>query len=272
MKLRDENEGELWDLYDADRQLTGRTHRRGEPMKAEDFHMVVHVCIFNSKNEMLIQQRQPFKKGWSNMWDVTTGGSALKGDTSQKAAEREVFEEIGLKIDLTGIRPHFTINFNDGFDDWYLIRQEVDISQLKLQNSEVQRVKWAGKEEVLGMCEEGIMIPVYFMKQLFEIQGNYGSLGAQEEKLEFQYVKWENWSSWQSLNEILKCNLSDFIAPEENLMRECIQKESAVCALSGKRVVGVLLYSKESKEPIHVAIHPEFPERKIQDGMSNLIQ
>ena len=94
MKQQNENQTELWDLYYKNRIPTGKTHKRGEPMKEEDYHMVVHVCIFNSKNELLIQQRQPFKEGWPNMWDLTVGGSATSGDTSQSAAEREVFEEI----------------------------------------------------------------------------------------------------------------------------------------------------------------------------------
>ena len=83
-------ENELWDLYTKDREKTGRTHRRGEPMKEGEYHLAVHVCIFNSKNELLIQQRQPFKEDWSNMWDLTAAGSALQGENSQQAAEREV--------------------------------------------------------------------------------------------------------------------------------------------------------------------------------------
>ena len=72
-------------------------------------------------NQMLIQQRQPYKKGWPNMWDLTVGGSALKGESSFQAAERELFEELGIKIDLSEKRPAFTINFENGFDDYYLI-------------------------------------------------------------------------------------------------------------------------------------------------------
>ena len=52
---------ELWDVLDRDRRLTGRTMRRGDEMAAGDYHLVVHVCLFNAAGEMLIQQRQPFK-------------------------------------------------------------------------------------------------------------------------------------------------------------------------------------------------------------------
>lgn len=152
---------EIWDLYDKDRIKTGETMVRGSKFKENTYHLVVHVCIFNLKGKMLIQQRQPFKDGWPNMWDITVGGSAVSGDTSQLAAEREVYEEIGYKLSLDGIRPSLTINFDKGFDDIYLIQKDVDISKLKLQYEEVQSVKWASKEEILSMIDEEIFIPYH---------------------------------------------------------------------------------------------------------------
>ncbi|MDF2947990.1 MAG: hydrolase, partial [Bacillales bacterium] len=77
---------ELWDVYEINRNKTNKTNKtmvRGESFEKNNYHLVVHVCVFNSNGEMLIQQRQPFKEGWSNMWDITVGGSAIKGDTSQ---------------------------------------------------------------------------------------------------------------------------------------------------------------------------------------------
>ena len=72
---------ELWDVYDVDRKVTGKTMKRGTAYEEGAFHLVVHVCVFNHKNEMLIQKRQPFKSGFSGLWDVTMGGSAVQGDT-----------------------------------------------------------------------------------------------------------------------------------------------------------------------------------------------
>lgn len=152
---------EIWDLYDKDRIKTGETMVRGSKFKENTYHLVVHVCIFNLEGKMLIQQRQPFKDGCPNMWDITVGGSAVSGDTSQLAAEREVYEEIGYKLSLDGIRPSLTINFDKGFDDIYLIQKDVDISKLKLQYEEVQSVKWASKEEILSMIDEEIFIPYH---------------------------------------------------------------------------------------------------------------
>ena len=167
---------ELWDIYDKNRIKTGKTIERGE-LPNGIYHLVVHVCIFNSKNEMLIQQRQTFKEGWPNMWDITVGGSAIVGDTSQSAAERELFEEIGYKVNLTDIRPHLSINFERGFDDYYLIEENIDIRELHLQYEEVQGVKWATKNEILQMIDAGEFIPYYenLIELLFDIRKKYGA-------------------------------------------------------------------------------------------------
>lgn len=168
---------ELWDLYDAERRLTGGTMYRGEPMPEGCYHLVVHVCIFNKAGQMSIQQRQPFKRGWPNMWDISMGGSAVKGDSSRQAAEREVQEELGLAIDLEGVRPNLSVNFDHGYDDFYLIEQEFDVNELHLQKEEVQAVKWATKEEILQMIEDGVFIPYYpnLVGLLFDCRGRYSS-------------------------------------------------------------------------------------------------
>lgn len=167
---------ELWDLYDRDRIRTGEIHPRGTPLPEGRYHMVVHVVIFNSKGEMLIQQRQPFKAGWPNLWDVTVGGSAIAGDSSRSAAEREVLEEIGLPLDLSRERPRLTIPFDVGYDDIYTLVMDVDLTTLRLQESEVQAVRWASEQDILDMLEDGRFIPYHraFIQLLFAMRNSRG--------------------------------------------------------------------------------------------------
>lgn len=167
---------ELWDIYNSDKTKSNKTMVKGEKFEEGAYHLVVHACIFNLKGEMLIQQRQPFKSGWSNMWDITVGGSALSGETSQTAIERELFEEIGLKINLQNVQPHLTINFDVGFDDVYLIEKELDINNLILQYEEVQRVKWATLDEIFQKLDEGTFIPYYrsLIQLFFDMRKQYG--------------------------------------------------------------------------------------------------
>lgn len=158
---------ELFDLYTADREKTGQTMVRGDAVPEGFYRLVVHVCIFHPDGRMLIQQRQPFKKGWSNLWDVTVGGSAVSGDSSRSAAERETLEELGLSIDLSRVRPTLTIHWEHGFDDFYVLTLPVDIPSLHLQYEEVQQARWAAMEEILQMIDDGRFIP--YEKSLIEL-------------------------------------------------------------------------------------------------------
>lgn len=169
---------EYWDIYDHDRELTGRTHLRGERLNPGDYHIVVHVAIFRKDGKLLIQQRQFGKRGWAGKWDVTCGGSALAGENSQTAAMRELEEEIGYEINLENIRPDFSLSFDRGFDDWYLVGEEVDLASLTLQVEEVIDVTWATKEDILALLEQDQFVTYTkgFIEFLFDCWKYSGSI------------------------------------------------------------------------------------------------
>ncbi len=71
---------------------------------------------------------------------------------------REVKEELGLDIDLNGIRPAVTTTFSRGFTDTFIVHRNVRPEELTLQKEEVQAARYADKEEILTMMEQGIFI------------------------------------------------------------------------------------------------------------------
>ncbi len=155
---------EIIDLYNVDRVPTGKTAKRGDPLEEGTYRMVVHVCIFNSKGEMLIQKRADDIVRWPSYWDISVGGGARAGDTSRQAAERETAEEIGLSIDFSDRRPVITVNFSDGFDDFYTIEKDISLEDLNLQTEEVTDAKWATQKEIEDMIDDGSFIP--YQKEL----------------------------------------------------------------------------------------------------------
>ncbi|MCM1022919.1 MAG: NUDIX domain-containing protein [Prevotella sp.] len=152
---------ELFDIYDKERNKTGRTAERGKPVQNGDFRMVVHVCIFNAEGKMLIQRRQPFKHGWSGMWDLSVGGSAVAGDTSLTAAVREVVEELGVKLAPEELRRVLTVQTEHVFDDIYVVQKELDETALTLQPEEVAEVRWTGISQIKEMIRSGTFIPYH---------------------------------------------------------------------------------------------------------------
>ena len=148
------------DLYDKDRQLLNQTAFRGEELPKGTYRLVVHICLFNDKDEMLIQQRQSAKH-FPNMWDLTVGGQVSAGETSWQGIQRELKEELGIDTDMSEIMPTLTVPFKDGFDDIYLLRTNISLDELTLQKEEVQAVKWANETDILDMIGCGEFIPYY---------------------------------------------------------------------------------------------------------------
>ena len=137
---------------------------------------MVHVCVFDRRGRLLIQQRTRSKFIFPNLWDVSVGGGVDAGETSRRGAEREVREELGVSLDLSGLRPSVTVNFDGGFDDFYILTKDLSIEGLTLQEEEVQAVRWASLEEILDMLGRGAFIPYpeSFLRFLFDMRKQFG--------------------------------------------------------------------------------------------------
>ena len=166
---------ELVDLYDENRVPLGRVAERHAKKAPGEYRMVLHVCIFNGLGQMLIQQRSPEKTIWPELWDVSVGGGVDAGETSRQGAVREMGEERGYDLDLIGLRPAVTVNFEGGFDDFFVVTRDLDLGDLRLQKEEVSDVRWATLEETLAMLENGQFIPYppSFLRFLFEARGSF---------------------------------------------------------------------------------------------------
>lgn len=169
---------EILDLYDRERIKTNETVVRGSPVPKDRYHLVVHICIFNHKGEMLIQKRSNSKANWPGLWDVSVGGAVQQGNTSWQQAQLELKEELGISFDFSQIRPSLTVTFAVGFDDFYLLNMDPDLQSLRLQAEEVIEVMWASEEKILSMIEEGIFLNYHpsLISTLFAMRFHMGVL------------------------------------------------------------------------------------------------
>lgn len=167
---------ELVDLYNENRLSLGRTAERSAPRGPGEYRMVVHVCIFDRRGRLLIQQRTPEKLLFPNLWDVSVGGGVDAGETSRQGAEREFREELGFSLDLGGLRPSVTVNFDGGFDDFYILTRDLPLEKLTLQKEEVRAVRWASLGEILDLLAQGAFIPYpeSFLRFLFDMREQFG--------------------------------------------------------------------------------------------------
>ena len=157
---------ELWDIYDKDRNFTGRTHRRGEPLANGDFHLTVHVWLQHTDGRFLITKRTP-NKGYAGLWECT-GGSALAGDDSLSAALREVQEETGLTVSPENGQIILQYQGWDWFTDVWLFRQAFELDAVILQPGETCDYRWATAAEILEMQEREEMVPFRYLREFLK--------------------------------------------------------------------------------------------------------
>lgn len=66
-------------------------------------HREVHVWFVTPAREIIFQRRSATKQTFPNLLDSTVGGHVEQGQTYDTAALAEVFEETGLRLDLTDL-------------------------------------------------------------------------------------------------------------------------------------------------------------------------
>ena len=160
---------EYWDLYDSERRPLGRLHRRGDEIPAGEYHLVAEIWTRDDAGRFLISRRHP-DKPWGLYWECT-GGSVLAGEDSLTGAQRELEEELGIRVDKQELKHVFTsvnVRNTNSIYDVYTVKWNGEISGLSLQEGEVVDAKWVDFDTLCGMYDEGKVIPqIGYFKEYF---------------------------------------------------------------------------------------------------------
>ena len=106
---------------------------------------VVGVVIINDNNEILLQKRSRFKRANPSKWGIC-GGKVDLGETPLDAGVRETLEEIGVFLDKKDLK-FLSMDTNE--------RKNVNINECKLQEDELEEVKYFKIEELQYLDNEG---------------------------------------------------------------------------------------------------------------------
>ena len=69
------------DIYDKNRNLTGRVHRRGTRWRSGEYGLVVCVWVYDGKGNLLLTRRAK-GKSFAGTWE-NSGGADKAGETSR---------------------------------------------------------------------------------------------------------------------------------------------------------------------------------------------
>ena len=142
---------EFNDIYDKDRNLTGRIHKRGTPWHRGEYGLVVCVWVYDGNGKVLMTRRAP-QKSYAGTWE-NSGGAAQTGETSRKAIARELFEETGIRAGEDEFEFIGSDQDRNAFYDFYCIRRQTPLEQVVLLPGETDDAKWVTLEEIHRMIE-----------------------------------------------------------------------------------------------------------------------
>lgn len=155
---------EYIDVLTPEGRLTGTKKTKEQIHIDGDWHRAVHVWIINSNNEVLMQRRSKTKVNCPNMWDISVAGHISAGEDAMTSAIREIEEEIGIEIQESELKHLGELTaesiLNDGtyinkeYNDVYLIEKDIELSQMKKQESEVEDLKYISIDELKRWIEE----------------------------------------------------------------------------------------------------------------------
>ena len=97
--MEDLDKEEMVVLVDEENNVLGYVGKL-EAHKKALLHRAISVILFNSQGEMLIQQRALTKYHWAGIWSNTCCSHPRKAESFLAAAERRLFEELGIKTPL----------------------------------------------------------------------------------------------------------------------------------------------------------------------------
>ena len=165
---------EYWDIYDKNKQRTGRVMKRNDwILKDDEYHLSVLGVIQRSDGKYLITQRV-MTKHWAPGWWEVSGGACMAKEESKDAVIREVKEETGL--DVSKAEGGFVFSYhreNPGtgdnyFVDVYKFILDFDESDVHIQKEEALDYKIATLDEIKELANKGIFLHYDSIKQVFE--------------------------------------------------------------------------------------------------------
>ncbi len=166
---------EYWDIYDKNKQKTGRTMKRNDWCLADDeYHLTVLGVVCRPDGRYLITKRVMTKSWAPGHWEVS-GGGVTAGEESYDAVCREVREETGL--DVTKAQGDYVFSYhreNPGegdnyFVDIYRFVMDFEETDIKIQEAEAAGYLLATKEEIEAIAARGEFLHNDSIKKVFDM-------------------------------------------------------------------------------------------------------
>lgn len=145
-------------------------HKDRGTLKKEDIYRVSALWITNSRGEILLARRHHTKSHHPRKWGPAVAGTVDEGETYEDNIIKEAEEELGIKNikPIAGLKTKTDNEFHH-FTQWYTLNIDKDINEFKIQEDEVEEIKWFSPEELKNQLQEYLEEFLPTMKKYFEL-------------------------------------------------------------------------------------------------------
>ncbi|VYU23300.1 NUDIX domain-containing protein [Peptoniphilus gorbachii] len=159
---------EYWDVYDKKGKWKRRVIKKGERLKNNEYHIIAEGWILRDDGNFIIQRRALDKKSFSGMWYCSAGGSVISRETPKEGMVREFKEELGIDISEDELSLKRIITERNTIFYIYLVRKNISLDEITLQEEEVMDVDLADPNKIKKMVEDKTFIGLDYYEKFFK--------------------------------------------------------------------------------------------------------
>lgn len=138
---------EIFDVVNECDEVVGQAPR-SEVHAKKLLHRAVHVLVFNARGQLFLQKRSMLKDTAKGKWDSSSSGHVDSGEDYDTCAVREVWEEIGLKLDRTPERVLRIEACAETGHEFVWVYRCASEGPFTLHPEEIERGDWFAPEEI----------------------------------------------------------------------------------------------------------------------------
>nr|WP_203544923.1 NUDIX domain-containing protein [Desulfovibrio sp. JC010] len=101
-------------------------------------HRSVIILVYDSEGKLFLQKRSPQKKLYAGRWDISAGGHVQTGESSEKAALRELETDLGIRSSNLKLIEEIEASSESGYEfvTLYILEKQNSIPDLNKEEAE----------------------------------------------------------------------------------------------------------------------------------------
>lgn len=150
---------ELVDVVDEHDVVVARA-TRGEMRAGRLRHRTVMVVVTDGAGRLVVHRRSEAKDVWPGRWDVAAGGVVACGESYERAAHRELAEELGIVVEPSAVAAIGSGSYEDNeVAEIVRVFRVVHPGPFRFADGEVVEARWVDGDQLARLRATAPFVP-----------------------------------------------------------------------------------------------------------------